>query len=99
MARELKTVRLPADGELARVLRDATRDGGSVIVDTGDVVYSLSVGVLTEKTGTPTAEEIARSEEGIRRAAGGWKDIVDAESFKAYVAERRRTSSRPPVRL
>ena len=45
----------------------------------------------------PSAEQVARSVEGIRRAAGSWKDI-DAEAFKAYIRERRRTSSRRPVR-
>ena len=31
-------------------------------------------------------------------AAGSWKD-VDVEAFKAYIAERRRASSRPRVDL
>ena len=35
----------------------------------------------------PSAEQMARSIEGIRRAAGSWKDI-DAEAFKAYIRER-----------
>jgi hypothetical protein len=46
----------------------------------------------------PTAAEIARSRAGILAGAGSWKNL-DAEAFKAYVRERRRTSSRPPVRL
>jgi hypothetical protein len=99
MAKELKTVKLPADSELALILKDATRAGAPVVVDTGDVVYSLAIGVVTARTATPTAEEVVRSEEGIRKAAGRWKDIVDADAFKAYIRERRRTSSRPPVRL
>ena len=45
----------------------------------------------------PSAEQVARSIEGLRRAAGSWKDI-DAEAFKAYIRERRRTSSRRPAR-
>ena len=53
---------------------------------------------LTERLKQPpSAEQVARSIEGIRRAAGSWKDI-DAEAFKAYIRERGRTSSRPPVR-
>lgn len=36
--------------------------------------------------------------EGIRKAAGTWQGLVDAEAFKAYVRERRRTKNRPPVR-
>lgn len=95
----MKTVKLPSDSELARALGDATRAGAPVVVDTGDVVYSLSVDIISAKTATPTAEEVARSAEGIRRAAGRWKDLIDAEAFKTYIRERRRTSSRPPLRL
>lgn len=99
MERDVKTVKLPADSELAQVLGEATRVGAPVVVDTGEVVYSLSIGVVSAKTATPTVEEAARSAEGIRKAAGRWKDLIDAEAFKAYIRERRRTSSRPPVRL
>jgi hypothetical protein len=99
MERDVKAVKLPVDSELARALRDATRAGVPVFVDTGEEVYSLSIGVVSARTAAPTAEEVARSTEGIRRAAGRWKDLMDAEAFKAYIRERRRTSSRPPVRL
>jgi hypothetical protein len=97
--RAVKTVKLSADSDLARALEDATRVGAPVVVDTGKVVYSLRVGVISAKMSTPTAEEVDHSAEGIRRAAGRWKDLIDAEAFKAYVRERRRTSNRPPVRL
>ncbi|MGH2534260.1 MAG: hypothetical protein ACRDJW_18480 [Thermomicrobiales bacterium] len=35
---------------------------------------------------------------GIWAAAGSWKGLVDAEEFKAYIRERRRTKNRPSVR-
>jgi hypothetical protein len=35
---------------------------------------------------------------GIREAAGSWAGLVDAEAFKAYIRERRRTKNRPSVR-
>jgi hypothetical protein len=99
MSSDVKTVKLPADSELAVVLKDAMRAGTPVVVDTGEVAYSLSIGVVATKTATPSADTVARSEEGIRQAAGRWKDLVDADAFKAYLRERRRTSSRPSVRL
>lgn len=46
----------------------------------------------------PSPEQVARSIEGIRKSAGAWAGNVDAEAFKAYVRERRRTANRPPVR-
>jgi uncharacterized protein (DUF433 family) len=46
----------------------------------------------------PSPEDVARSREGIREAAGSWKDI-DTEAFKAYIAERRHTANRPSIKL
>ena len=47
----------------------------------------------------PSPGQIALSIEGIKRAAGSWADTIDAEAFKAYIRERRRSSSRPPVKF
>jgi uncharacterized protein (DUF433 family) len=46
----------------------------------------------------PSPEDVARSREGIREAAGSWRDI-DTEAFKAYIKERRQTANRPSVKL
>ncbi len=46
----------------------------------------------------PSPEDVARSREGIREAAGSWKDI-DTEAFKAYIKDRRQTANRPAVKL
>jgi hypothetical protein len=43
-------------------------------------------------------EEVSRSTDGIRKAAGSWQGI-DTEAFKAYIAERRHTANRPSVKL
>ncbi len=99
MARDAKKIRLPPESDLALLLRDATRSGKLLLVDTGEAVYSVSVDVFDNAPRVPRPEEVSRSKEGIVKAAGRWKDIVDAEAFKAYIYERRRTSSRPPVRL
>jgi hypothetical protein len=99
MVKEFKKVRVAPDSELALMLRDATRSGTPVVIETGEVVYSVLVGEVTETPAKPTAEDVAKSLEGIREAAGHWKDIVDAEALKAYIAERRHTCNRPSIRL
>lgn len=99
MARAPRKVKLPPESDLAVLLRDATRSGETLLVDTGEALYSLSVDAIDTARGVPEAEEVARSKEGILKAAGRWKEIVDVEAFKAYIYERRRTSSRPPVRF
>jgi uncharacterized protein (DUF433 family) len=53
---------------------------------------------LGDEGTAPSPEDIARSREGIREAAGSWKDI-DTEAFKAYIAQRRHTANRPSIKL
>lgn len=107
MASPPKTYKLPADSELARGLKESVRGGEPLLVDTGDAVYRLQTSPAegsepaesaAAKHRLPSPEEAIRSKEGILEAAGSWKH-VDVEAFKAYVAERRRVPSRPPVRL
>jgi hypothetical protein len=104
MATLTKRLRVPSDSELSRVLSEAAMTGAPVVVDTGEVVYTLDIGsARTTATAEPSHEkpspdQVALSIDGIRKAAGSWRDI-DAEAFKAYIRERRRTSSRPPIIL
>ena len=90
----------------ADVFRDVLRDRTSVvIVDErgGRVVMSpvrpRVVETSDEIRRPPTPEEVQRALEGINRAAGGWKGLMDAEEFKTYIRQRRRTKNRPPVRF
>jgi hypothetical protein len=97
----IRTLRVPPDGELSRLLHDALASGEPVTVDTGEAVYRVDVATVHPKTATsrlPTPEETERSRAGIREAAGSWRE-ADADAFKAYIRERRRTANRPPVKL
>jgi len=53
---------------------------------------------VSDEDTAPSPEDVARSREGIREAAGSWKDI-DTEAFKAYIKARRQTVNRPSVKL
>ena len=46
----------------------------------------------------PTTTEIARSQAGIRTAAGSWKE-VDVDNLKEDLARQRAVVTRPPVEL
>jgi len=96
-----RTLRISPDSELSLLLRDALESGEPAVVDTGEVVYRLGV-ESTARAGArarrPSPEEVERSRAGIREAAGSWRDF-DADAFKAYIRERRRTANRPPVEL
>lgn len=103
MATERTTVQVNPQSKLGLVLRRAAAAGQPVLVTTGDDVYELDVhpaarAQVPVKT-PPSAEQVARSIAGIRKAAGGWRGLVDAEEFTAYIYERRRTANRPPVEL
>lgn len=103
MANEPRIIQVDEGSELARVLEEA--DKTPLRLTKGSVSYWLIREALRDEAADsltshkpPTPEEAAASRDGIREAAGAWKD-VDAEAFKRYIAERRRSSSRPPVRL
>jgi uncharacterized protein (DUF433 family) len=57
-----------------------------------------AVELIGDEDIVPNPEDVARSREGIREAAGSWKDI-DTEAFKAYIKDRRQTANRPSVKL
>jgi uncharacterized protein (DUF433 family) len=59
---------------------------------------SHAVERVSDEDTVPSPEDVARSREGIREAAGSWKDI-NTEAFKVYIKERRQTANRPSVKL
>jgi len=90
----------------ADVFSDVLRDRATVVIEDehgGQVMMTpvrpRVVEDPEEIKRPPTPEEVERTLEGINRAAGSWKGLVDAEAFKAYIRERRRTKNRPPVRF
>lgn len=101
MAKELKGIDISKVPELLRLVEEVrrTREARVLRRDSEDLAILTPVKPPRRRAGKASAAEVARSKEGILKAAGGWKEIVDAETFKAYTRERRRISSRPPVRL
>jgi hypothetical protein len=83
------------DPELAR---ESARAFSGRIRDAGPEPTEGESPIPDDADRRPSPERVARSIEGIRKAAGAWVGNVDAEAFKAYVRERRRTANRPPVR-
>jgi uncharacterized protein (DUF433 family) len=53
---------------------------------------------IGDEDASPSPEDVARSREGIREAAGSWKGI-DTAAFKAYIKDRRQTANRSSVKL
>lgn len=100
MATERTPIHISPESELSLVLRRAAQTGGRVLVDAGDAAYELDVHPTAATPATPTdVDRVARTIAGLRRAAGGWQDIIDADTLTTELYERRRTASRPPVEL
>lgn len=96
MSHATRTIRVAPGSELDRLLE--TLDDTPVELERDGVHYRLDR-VEKPSAGTTLSDErIARSIAGIRKAAGVWDDI-DAEEFKAYIRDRRRTANRPSVEL
>ena len=79
---------------MAKLLTDV--GSRPILLEKNGELYRLERMQDADTASTP--EDVARSRDGIRQAAGSWKDI-DTEGFKAYIAERRRTANRPSVKL
>ena len=101
MAKELRPLDISNVPELLRLVEEVRKSEEPRVLrrDGEDLAILFPVKPPRRRARKASADEVARSKDGILKAAGGWKEIVDAEAFKAYIYERRRTSSRPPVHL
>ncbi len=93
MTENLRTIPVPPESDLALALKASTDAAESFIADTGTARYRVSV----QRADAPTADQIARTVAGIRRAAGAWAHH-DADALKAAVRARRRRGRQPSVR-
>ena len=94
MAKEPMKIHVEPGSELAELL--ARAGAMPVLLETEGAIYRLDR--MPKEAKLPTPEEVSRSRAGILKAAGSWKDI-DTEKLKAYVYRRRRTATRPSIRL
>jgi hypothetical protein len=89
-----KKISVPEGSGLAKLLTDAaTRP---IVLEKNGELYRLER--MGNEDIAPSPQDVARSREGIREAAGSWKNI-DAAAFKVYIAKRRHTANRPSVKL
>jgi hypothetical protein len=97
MPSQPRIVHIPDDSELARLLEDA--ELASLRLERRGVLFRVTRDDGVERD----AGEVEARDEAIRhldRAIGSWKRAgIDAEAFKEYVRERRKTRNRPSVRL
>jgi hypothetical protein len=91
-----KTIHVEPGSELARLLDEAT-EAPVVLERNGD---RFRVEREVARADDVWADyDPQRALEAIMKAAGGWEGLIDAEEFKEYIRERRRTANRPSVKL
>jgi hypothetical protein len=80
----VKKITVSEGSSLAKLLTEAA--GQPILLEKNGEVFLLERMEQEEKP--PSPEDVTRSREGIREAAGSWKDI-DTAAFKAYIKDRR----------
>jgi hypothetical protein len=93
MASEPQTIEVTPESELGSVL-DAAGAGPTRLVRNG-----IRFHLAREGDDIWAGYDPVEARAGILAASGSWKGLIDAEAFKAYIRERRRTKNRPSVRL
>lgn len=92
-----RILHIPDNSEIASLLKEP--DLASLRLERRGVLYRVSMDDGAERN---DAEADSR-EEAVRhldRAIDSWKGAgIDAEAFKKYMEERRKTHNRPSVRL
>jgi hypothetical protein len=90
----VKKIIVPDGSSLAKLLTDAA--ARPILLEKNGELFRLERMEQSEKAPSPAV--IARSREGILKAAGSWQG-VDTEAFMAYIKDRRHTANRPSVKL
>jgi hypothetical protein len=97
MPSQPRIVHIPDDSELASLLEG--HDLATLRLESGGVLFRVSRdnGMTDEARGAEPRDDAVQH---LDHAIGSWKRAgVDAEEFKRYIGERRRTHNRPSVRL
>jgi len=94
MASEPRTIEVEPGGEVDRLLEEAVERPLRLV--RGGRRFRLDVEPADDDIWAGYDPERAR--QSTLAFAGAWKGLVDAEAFKAYIRERRKTKNRPSVR-
>ncbi len=87
------------NSDLGRIVKEAAASQQPIRVDTGEAMYRVAADLEpSARLPVPTTEEVAASIAGIMQSAGAWRELINAEEFKAYIRERCKTANRPSVK-
>lgn len=99
MASERETIDISNNPDLLRIVETMREHNTSAVLTNGteNVAVVTPVGEAPKRRGKRGKTQADR--DAFVQAAGSWKGIIDAEAFKTYIRERRKTANRPSVKL
>lgn len=99
MASARETIDIANNPDLLRIVETMRQRHTSAVLTNG----TENVAVMTPVGEAPrrrrTRVKTQADHDAFIQAAGSWKGLIDAEAFKAYLRERRKTANRPSVTL
>ncbi|MAG35013.1 MAG: hypothetical protein CL878_02005 [Dehalococcoidia bacterium] len=99
MAKELQRVSLEEfSKDVLAIIERIDAEGESVVVERRGKDVAVVNAAPTKNAARPRRQKTEADYAAFLAAAGGWKD-VDTEQLKSDIAESRRLSSRPSVKL
>jgi hypothetical protein len=96
-----ETIDISDDSDLLRLAEDIRRRKTTAVLRNGDDELVVMMPVTENRTHKARRSSFKQKSQAdinaFLAAAGGWKDLVDAEQLKRDIAESRARSSRPPI--
>lgn len=100
MTHEHETIDISNNPELLRLVEEMKRHNRSTILSNGTQKVAVVVPMDDKTPRKRTKKAKTQADyDAFAAAAGSWKGLIEAEEFKAYIRERRKTKNRPSVTL
>ncbi len=99
MAKELKRIDIENVPELLRIVDEMRSTNEPRVLRRGSEDVAILLPARTARRRRATRSRTKADHEAFVASAGGWKGLIDADEFVAYIYERRRSYNRPSVEL
>jgi len=99
MVSERETIDISNNPDLLRLVETMRQGNTSAVLTNGAEEVAVVTPVGEERPKKSKRVKTQADRDAFVQAAGSWQGLIDAEQFKAYIRERRKTANRPPVKL
>jgi hypothetical protein len=99
VAKALKRIDIENVPELLRIVEEMRVTNEPTVLRQNNEDVAVLIPAATNRRPHAARRKTKEDHEAFLASAGGWKGLVDADEFLAYIHERRDKSRRPPVEL